>query len=1159
MKRSKRLLAAWLALLLIVLCMPWNAVVLAQGEQTIVLPDASEYPIVQSDARPDGFSYVLPDAEHQTTAPFDAAKTAEVLIVNNIVVAKGQPEKGTYIPTNGFVLSASGALSEKVKALSIGDTITLQNVTIPPLDENYIRYTGPEGTEIKKAISGVNRSRGADEVIVYTPEYGESTNTSEWGAEITVVDGKITAITLSGTGGNAPIPDNGCVVSIHDSIDGQIARDYGHLKPGDPFTVVLETPKYYTAETIKYDALSPTKKEDNPAGFDPDTGEPYPGMRGTDQLIVYDQAYGKVSTETNTWGTELTVDEKTGRVLTKQGGNSPIEEGTFVLSGHGKMSEFLQKIDISSVLITLNRQNGTITLIETPEFLTQSVKEQIDAAITLCENTKISMLDVDYEALDTMITRLNEQKVRADGLDAYIEALDFDGLTAEASSILAVVKEAANAVLPNLKVEKRAVWYRPVEKTEQEVRNTLQYVKDAGFNAIYLESWIEGHTIWKSDIPGIPMYPSLNGFDAMEAYTRIGKEMGIEIHAWVETFFVGAFPNTTPPEYSLPAQHPEWLLKSRFGDTSLAEQTYHLQFFFFNPMEQGARDLVSDIYKELVTKYDIAGINYDYCRFPEADGRGEGGVLNDFGYNENIVNAYKEKYGTDPYTITEDHEEWAQWCHFRAELINTFIYRTTSELKSIDNDLKISAAVVPDYEVAPFIKYQETLDWVEKGYIDEVFTMSYYVTEDLVAKDAAMSQEKINEMAFASTGIGSYLGIPIDMIIKQLSIVRAQNAAGSAVFSLTDLKQNNMGPLIGESIYKEEAEVMPEDVEESIPMILREILRKIDTIYTIQSTDEVSAYPYAAIERVIDKMDGAAFDAIETKAFLSELSALAEQVEAASIDENAKEAILTDLDRASYLLRVHANRLTFLSEQEVYRLSLLLESDAKVGEASPFTMRADILRDGYSAGMDLMNNQFAVVSHSDNIAFDDAGNVTFLDGKPATVTVKLTDAFKLSAVPEDRTFTFTVSLAEAVNEYPDYDTDYVAAPVITSHKDGDTVTDQDVTLAGTGEAGHTVVLDINGKSFEAVVAEDGMFSVNIKEAVTETMTITYFGRSPEGFSTKAQTMTLYYSEPTDPDGGDTDVPDTNDSNALVFVFVSLIMSAALSAAVWTARRRRNAR
>ena len=186
-----------------------------------------------------------------------------------------------------------------------------------------------------------------------------------------------------------------------------------------------------------------TKNVDNPAGFDPDTGEPYPGMRGTDQLIVYDQAYGKVSTETNTWGTELTVDEKTGRVLTKQGGNSPIEEGTFVLSGHGKMSEFLQKIDISSVLITLNRQNGTITLIETPEFLTQSVKEQIDAAITLCENTKTSMLDVDYEALDTMITRLNEQKVRADGLDAYIEALDFDGLTAEASSILAVI-------LPNI-------------------------------------------------------------------------------------------------------------------------------------------------------------------------------------------------------------------------------------------------------------------------------------------------------------------------------------------------------------------------------------------------------------------------------------------------------------------------------------------------------------------------------------------------------------------------------------------------------------------------------------------------------------------------------------------------------------------------------------
>lgn len=1145
MKSFKRLIAGCMAMLLTVLYVPWNGAVLAEGDQTIVFPDQSEYPIVQSDARPEGISYVLPDEEHQTTTPFDADNIAEVLVVNNIVVGKGDAQKGTYIPVNGFVLSATGALSEKVADLSVGDTITLKNVTLPTLDENYISYTGPDGTPVKKAISGINRSRGADEVIVFTPEYGDSTNTSEWGAEITVVDGIITAITLSGTGGNAPIPDNGYVVSIHDSIDGQIAKDYGHLKPGDPFTIVFETPKYYTAQTVAYDALSPTKKEDNPAGWDDVNNEPYPGFRGTDQLVVYDSTYGKASTETNTWGTELIVDEQTGRVLSTQGGNSPIEEGTFVLSGHGKMSEFLQKIDVSSVLITLDRANGHITLIETPELLTQTVKERIEAAITLCEETKSSMIDVDYEALDAMIDKLHEANTRADSLADYIDRLDFEGLSQEADAIIEIVNEASNTVLPNLSVEKRAVWYRPVEKNEEEVRKVMQYVKDSGFNAIYLEAWIEGHTIWKSDIPGIPMYPSLDGFDALDAYVRIGKEMGIEVHAWVETFFVGAFQDSGAPEYSLPAQHPEWLLTSRFGDDALYEQTYKLYYYFFNPMEQGARDLVSEVYKELVTKYDIDGINYDYCRFPEANGRGENSVLNDFGYNENIVNAYKAEYGTDPYTITEDHPEWEQWCHFRAELINTFIYRITSELKSIRNDLKISAAVVPDYETAPLIKYQETLDWVEKGYIDEVFTMSYYVTEDPVINDAQLSQEKINEMAYASTGIGSYLGIPFDMIVKQLSAIRAQNAASSAIFSLTDLKQNNMGPLFSESIYKEEAQVMPEDVEESIPMILSEILRKIDTIYTVQSDDESSDYPYAEIERLYDVMDGASFDEAQTQQFLEKLSALSESVQAADINETAKELIQTDLERASYLLRVHANRLTFLSEQEVYRLSLIA-AGAQVGQSTPFKMRAEIRRDGYSAGMDLMENQFAIVSHSDNIQFDGNGNVTFLDEAPATITVMLTDAFKLSTIPDDRTFTFTVSIADAVKEQPDYDIDYIAEPVITSHQDGETVTDRNVTLEGTGEAGYTIVLQVNGQTFETIVSENGTFAVNIKDGMAEETTITFFARSLDGFDTKEQSMTLYLDEQTDPDdntGTDTESPDTGDENVIWLVMT--LVSAAL--------------
>ena len=54
MKSFKRLIAGCMAMLLTVLYVPWNGAVLAEGDQTIVFPDQSEYPIVQSDARPEG-------------------------------------------------------------------------------------------------------------------------------------------------------------------------------------------------------------------------------------------------------------------------------------------------------------------------------------------------------------------------------------------------------------------------------------------------------------------------------------------------------------------------------------------------------------------------------------------------------------------------------------------------------------------------------------------------------------------------------------------------------------------------------------------------------------------------------------------------------------------------------------------------------------------------------------------------------------------------------------------------------------------------------------------------------------------------------------------------------------------------------------------------
>lgn len=60
---------------------------------------------------------------------------------------------------------------------------------------------------------GMNGRRQDNEVLVYTPEFGATTRTNEFGKEVVVSRDKIVAITK----GNTPIPNDGYVLSLHGS------------------------------------------------------------------------------------------------------------------------------------------------------------------------------------------------------------------------------------------------------------------------------------------------------------------------------------------------------------------------------------------------------------------------------------------------------------------------------------------------------------------------------------------------------------------------------------------------------------------------------------------------------------------------------------------------------------------------------------------------------------------------------------------------------------------------------------------------------------------------------------------------------------------------------------------------------------------------------
>ncbi|HLU99855.1 MAG TPA: phosphodiester glycosidase family protein [Acidobacteriota bacterium] len=75
------------------------------------------------------------------------------------------------------------------------------------------------------AVDGINRPRGLNKIILYTPEFHETTMSSSSGREVIIERGLVRKIVA---GGNSPIPDDGYVLSI----GPQAEVDFSIFQPG---------------------------------------------------------------------------------------------------------------------------------------------------------------------------------------------------------------------------------------------------------------------------------------------------------------------------------------------------------------------------------------------------------------------------------------------------------------------------------------------------------------------------------------------------------------------------------------------------------------------------------------------------------------------------------------------------------------------------------------------------------------------------------------------------------------------------------------------------------------------------------------------------------------------------------------------------------------
>lgn len=272
------------------------------------------------------------------------------------------------------------------------------------------------------------------------------------------------------------------------------------------------------------------------------------------------------------------------------------------------------------------------------------------------------------------------------------------------------------------------IWHRPnVLGTENDldgIKNTLDIFKRCGINIVYLETIYHGMAMYKSNL--LPYYSGFSGNkygdykDYLSAFTAEAEKRGIEVHAWVEDFYIGI------EEGELSTKHPDWLLKDAKGSIT---QTEGNGYYFLDPANPEVTTFLINVYYELLSKNSsIKGLNLDYIRYPVSSKSDDTGYteyamkdfLNSINYNLTDETKLKETFKT---VVSSRYDDWVS---YRANKVTTFVKDIREMTNKYFSNIILSTAIFPNMSEAYNTKKQDFTKWIEKHYIDVVTPMAYY-------------------------------------------------------------------------------------------------------------------------------------------------------------------------------------------------------------------------------------------------------------------------------------------------------------------------------------------------------------------------------------------------------------------------------------------------
>jgi uncharacterized lipoprotein YddW (UPF0748 family) len=355
------------------------------------------------------------------------------------------------------------------------------------------------------------------------------------------------------------------------------------------------------------------------------------------------------------------------------------------------------------------------------------------------------------------------------------------------SGLIIVPHSISQAGQPSTQ-ELRGVWLTNIDSdvlfSKDRLNKGIKQLAKLNFNTVYPTVWSGGYTLYPSQVAlqatgeTHRLYPdrqetgrrdskeaAQSDRDMLEELITVARDQNLHVVPWFEFGFMA------PANSALVKRHPDWITQRRDGTKVVMKETKHPRVWL-NPFHPEVQKLLIDLVSEVVTRYDVDGIQFD----------DHFGLPAPWGYDPYTVNLYRKEHKWKRPSRIATNPEWVRW---RASKLTAFMGQLHQAVKAKNPKAIVSLSPNPARFAYKWFM-QDWVTWEKRGYIDELVLQVYRTDRkgflsELQRPEITRAKRRIPVSIGVLSGLRTQ-HVSINWIQKQVKWIRSHKFAGVSFF-----------------------------------------------------------------------------------------------------------------------------------------------------------------------------------------------------------------------------------------------------------------------------------------------------------------------------------------------------------------------------------------